>query len=425
MNGRKYRFWVGLFVLAGIILLAVLSVMFTNFANVLKSHDEYTILFKDVPGVAPGTPVRRSGIRIGQVKSLTLDEETGDVHVVVMIDKGHRIRKSEQPTLVRGLLGSDPSIDFVPRRPDGEPIDRSEVQPGSEVVGALGQDIRNLLNQTSELVPSTQETLNDIRKSIQSFEKLAPKLDEAIREYQRLATSTRELLPEIKKTNEEILVTSRNWGKVGERMDVLLQTNQEKLIKALDNFNETVVRVGNLFNEENQRNLSTTLKNVRAGSDNLESISKNTDALLRQSQQTIDRVNQAVTKSDDVLTNLQKATKPMADRSASVMKNLDESTDKLNRALTEARETLRAFGQGNGTFRRFLDDPALYNNLNDAAVMLVRIMPRLDRILHDLEVFADKVARHPESLGVGGVVSPSGGLKEAPSSSGGRWPRHP
>jgi hypothetical protein len=33
-----------------------------------------------------------------------------------------------------------------------------------------------------------------------------------------------------------------------------------------------------------------------------------------------------------------------------------------------------------------------------------------------METFADKIARHPESLGLGGVVSPSSGLKEAPSS---------
>jgi phospholipid/cholesterol/gamma-HCH transport system substrate-binding protein len=31
-------------------------------------------------------------------------------------------------------------------------------------------------------------------------------------------------------------------------------------------------------------------------------------------------------------------------------------------------------------------------------------------------VFADKVARHPESLGVSGAISPSSGLKEGPSS---------
>jgi phospholipid/cholesterol/gamma-HCH transport system substrate-binding protein len=41
-------------------------------------------------------------------------------------------------------------------------------------------------------------------------------------------------------------------------------------------------------------------------------------------------------------------------------------------------------------------------------------MPRLDRILKDFETFADKLARHPELLGVRGAVKPSAGLKEPP-----------
>ena len=110
------------------------------------------------------------------------------------------------------------------------------------------------------------------------------------------------------------------------------------------------------------------------------------------------------------------------ERSASVMKNLDESTVKLNRTMTETQELLRGFSQGQGTFQRAINDPALYNNLNEAACMLVHILPRLDRMMKDLEVFADKVARHPESLGIGGAVRPSSGLKEVPPS--GYWPHH-
>jgi phospholipid/cholesterol/gamma-HCH transport system substrate-binding protein len=45
------------------------------------------------------------------------------------------------------------------------------------------------------------------------------------------------------------------------------------------------------------------------------------------------------------------------------------------------------------------------------------MLPRLDRILKDFEVFADKIARHPESLGVRGAVAPSSGLKESPFRS--------
>jgi phospholipid/cholesterol/gamma-HCH transport system substrate-binding protein len=73
--------------------------------------------------------------------------------------------------------------------------------------------------------------------------------------------------------------------------------------------------------------------------------------------------------------------------------------------------------RSDGTLRRLATDPTLYNNLNDLTCVLLRLTPRMDRILHDVEVFADKIARHPESLGLGGVVSPSSGLKDAPPSS--------
>jgi hypothetical protein len=38
----------------------------------------------------------------------------------------------------------------------------------------------------------------------------------------------------------------------------------------------------------------------------------------------------------------------------------------------------------------------------------------MDRILKDLETFADKLARHPELLGVRGAIRPSEGLKQPP-----------
>jgi phospholipid/cholesterol/gamma-HCH transport system substrate-binding protein len=42
-------------------------------------------------------------------------------------------------------------------------------------------------------------------------------------------------------------------------------------------------------------------------------------------------------------------------------------------------------------------------------------LPRLDRALRDVEIFADKLARHPELLGIGGAIRPSSGVKETHS----------
>src|SRR5262249_56635830 len=82
--------------------------------------NRYTILFDDATGIAQGTPVRRAGVRIGEVSKVELDEETGQVRVEIEVQKKHLIRKNEQPVLRRSILG-DASIDFVAIPPGEAP----------------------------------------------------------------------------------------------------------------------------------------------------------------------------------------------------------------------------------------------------------------------------------------------------------------
>ena len=437
MNEQTMRFRVGVFVLAVMILLAVLVTLFGGFTTFLKSYTEYTVTFSDAPGVGPGTPVRRSGVRIGEVKRVALDDATGQVRVDIVVEKGHILYRDDQAVLVHGLLGGDTSIDFVtppaaapppaaPPRPaagaapaadppaaaDPPPAAPVPAPPGTVFSGKKQTDVNALLNQTQQMLPATQETLNDMRESFQRFNRMAPQMERLIQEYRdlgkatrdvipelrhtndevgklakaardtipelrqtsdevgklakaaretipelrqtndevgKLAKAARETIPELRRTNEEIQVTARNWGKLGERLDVLLQTNEDKLIKTLDNFNSTIVRVGNTLNDENQRNLSTTLKNVRAGSERLDSISRNADEMLKEGRQTIQRVNESVTRADSVLTNLQQAIKPIAERSSSIMKNVDESAWRLNSLLSDVTGLLSTFTKTDGT----------------------------------------------------------------------------
>ena len=87
-------------------------------------------------GRRPGTPVRRSGIRIGEVQEVKLDDETSQVRTRISIDPGFTIRRNETPTLITSLLGTDATIDFVGDTADnGKPIDRAAVPPGSTIQG--------------------------------------------------------------------------------------------------------------------------------------------------------------------------------------------------------------------------------------------------------------------------------------------------
>ncbi|MBY0230902.1 MAG: MlaD family protein, partial [Gemmataceae bacterium] len=211
MSKQGTRIRLGAFVLLALVLLGTMIVMFGSLPTLFRATTRYVVRFTEAPGLAPGAPVRRSGVKIGEVRRIALDEE-GIVRVELAIVAPHRVRKSEQATLVVGLLGSDASIDFVPKPAvDGEPVDREPFEPGAELVGVRAATVNTLLRGAGEVLPSTQETLADIRKSIQRLEKLAaraertiPLVEETLREYRELAKEGRRFIPELQKTNSEV-----------------------------------------------------------------------------------------------------------------------------------------------------------------------------------------------------------------------------
>ncbi len=442
MNEQNMRFRIGVFVLSSVILLASLVMLFGHWPTVFKRPDRYTIIFQNAPGVEEGTPVRRSGVRIGQVQSIELDDATGRVRAIIDIDRPHPLYETDEAVLVHGILSGDTSIDFAPAKktaPDAEP---ARLPPGAELVGGVQADVPTLLNQTSTMVPTAQEALVEIRTTLRRYEKVAPMVEDALKQYtelgktlnaagpdfrdtlknvkdavpevRALVKTARELEPDLRRTNEEVQVAIRNWGRVGERVNVLLETNEAKLTDTVDRVNQAATRVVSLLSDENQKNINETLRNFNATSKNLDNLSRNFDDFLKEARQSAKQIDDTIKVTEQVMANLQKATKPIADRSEAVMKNLEELTDGLNKTLYDTRELLKIFSEGDGTFKRLLTDASLYNNVNDTVLLLNRTLPSIDLILHNIEVFSDKLARHPELIGLGGAVRPSSGLKDSP-----------
>jgi phospholipid/cholesterol/gamma-HCH transport system substrate-binding protein len=435
MNDRTMRLGIGLFVLAALLLLGALILMFGSLPTYFKRSNYYTIRFVDAPGVGVGTPVRRSGVRIGEVSNVILDDERGIVRVEVAIDPRFTLRRNEQPTLNIGLLGSDVSIDFVPEpTEEGQPVDRSVVEPGSEMVGVRPANVNTLLSRASQVAPTAQDALNEIRRSLQRLERMSPLAEETMREYRDLAKDVRRAIPDLQRTNTEAQnlakdlrdalpkvqrnlddfgAAARSWNRLGERLDVWAQGNLENLTKTLDNLNTVLTRVSNVFSEENLRNWRNILQNTSTASQRFDSISRNLDSLMQDARPVGKHLNDTLTRMDVSMDDIRRTFAPYTARSESTSRNLDESMAKLNRTLTDMRGLRNTLDQ-DGTVQRLLKDPSLYANLNEAACLLVRSMPRLERILKDLETFSDKLARHPELLGVRGAIRPSEGLKQPP-----------
>ena len=456
MQRRWMRIGIGVFVALALVLLGTLIVLFNSLPRMFKATNVYTARFDDATGLSPGAPVRRSGVPIGVVGDMALDDQTGAVNVRLELDAPHLIRKDEQVTLVSSLLGGDAAVDLVPvPPPEGQAPDRSPLPPGTVLVGVRPTGVSQLISRASEVVPTTQETLNDIRKSMQRIEKMTPLVEDTFREYRDLGRALNNSVPDLRRTNDDVdklvraaqdavprvtadadqitrdaddaAAASRAIQKVAERTDLLLRQNQDKITQAISNLNDVLSRTSSLLSEENVRNATSILRNTQTASQSFPSIARNTDETMKEAREALQRFNATLVRTDDLIQNLQKITKPLADRGDPIARNLDESLAKLNRTLTDVGALTQAVGQSDGTLNKLLTDPSLYNHLDDAACQAAKAAPQLNLILKDLETFADKLARHPELIGIGGTVRPSMGLKDPPSPPPGLIipPQHP
>jgi phospholipid/cholesterol/gamma-HCH transport system substrate-binding protein len=431
MTDRQRKLSLGIFAVLALILLATLIVSFSSVPELFRRTNSYTVTFKDAPNVRPGTPVRLSGIRVGEVKDISLDDAKGEAQVHIEIEKKYTVRQNEEPKLIIPVIGNDVSIDFKPKKivppelPDTDPI-----PPGSVLQGTVEPTVNTLITRAAEVVPPTQELLNDMRKSLQRFEEVVQPTKDALEEYRKLGNTANAQLPDLAKSlkgsSDDFGATAREWRKLGENLNVLLLANQDKLVKALDNVNLVLDRVLSVLSEGNIKDVTAIIQNLRDisgravgitrnvqdASEHFPSIAKNTDDLVKESQKTLKRLQVTLDKADAAMADVQKLSQQFGERGPSIAKNLDESMDKLNRTMTDVRELMRVIGQSDGTFKRILTDPSLYNNVDQTACALAKLMPRLDRILKDLETFADKLARHPELIGVSGTINKSNGLKD-------------
>jgi len=432
MNERNQRYRLGLFVIGSGILLGGLVLLFGGAPNWFKVTKKYTMLFSDAPGITPGTPVRKSGVKVGEVSAISLDDVTGLVKIVVELDPKFTARTSDEPTVTRGLLVGDTAIDFIPRVPivAGDPI-----PPGSVIQGVSPFNAKVLLDQATGVVPEAQKSLEQVRRTLESLEKIAPQVDATLREVGQLAKVSREFIPEIRRTNDALrdifadndlgpalknivpelrkttdemrffLKTASFWV---EEFGVSFKRSEPQLNRAIEALAVTTERIGEVFTPENQKAITSILKSV-------DKVAMSADDLMKDGKTTLKTINSTLGQAENAMIEIRSLTKPLSERIPRILQNVENGTDQFSRTMVEVRGLIKAVGDSEGTFAKIISDPALYNNINDTVASFNKLMPRLDRILRDVEVFADKIARHPEALGIGGAIRPSTGLKEAPS----------
>ncbi|HTV60591.1 MAG TPA: MlaD family protein [Verrucomicrobiae bacterium] len=174
MAQRQQLTWtelrVGLFVLAGLFLIAV-GIFYVTGAGILGPKYRLVTYLPEVDGVQTGTPVRLDGVEIGNVQSIALTPHPVDrmhnITLVLRIDKKYQgeIRTDSTASLItEGLLGN--RYVTISRGLTGEMIPAGGVIPGTEEAA-----MKEVVQRGAELMGNLSALSDDLRGIVGQIQK--------------------------------------------------------------------------------------------------------------------------------------------------------------------------------------------------------------------------------------------------------------
>ncbi|QDT41484.1 mce related protein [Gimesia alba] len=366
MTDRQIQFRVGLFVISAMITGAAMIFQFGQLETLWKKKYTIAMRFESISGVHRGTPVVRHGIRIGEVSKIITSDSKPGVLLLVAISETQHLRKDASPQIVSSIMG-DSKIVITPGK------STNFIQPGERLIGQASSDPMEVVFRMEKQVSTTLEAFTSTSK-----------------EWEKLAGNMNRLM-ETKEGNLDVVI---------ERA----ATSLEEFSLAMRKMNQMMGSVNQLVADpKQQENLKRTIAAM--------------PAMIESTHRTIASVEVAVKKAGENLDNLSQVTDPLAKHSQSMIVKLDRSLSRLDAIMAEMNSFTRALNSGDGSLKKFMSDPELYRNMNRSASSLTVLLNNLEPIARDIRIFSDKIARHPEILGVGGAMKGSSGLKEPTEKS--------
>lgn len=397
MNEQGYKFGVGVLVVASMVIAVILILFFGAAPNIFSSRYDVTIRFDSAPGVTTDTPVRKSGVVIGRVKSVRLLEE--GVNLTLELDSQHKVLAREQPRIAKGsLITGDAVVEFI--TPTSQSLlARFDGTGGSPVDGILDANEKGISQMPLEqdgyyaggtVVPDPLDALVEMQLS---FTKTLESIENAGGQVTALATDLRTMV----------------GGGDGQ-----FRRLAEKAEFTIDNFNQTLSSFNRLFSDSR---IEATLDVV---ANRLPELINEAEAVMQQTTNTLKSFEGVGKAAEETMQNVASFTEPFADKGGEFIDEARRSVDNLNGLIGDLRqlsgranELMARVNSGQGTLARLIEDDQLYfsmvNTLNNIEVVTRRLQP----IIEDARVFSDKIAREPSSLIDlrGAITGQRGGLK--------------
>ena len=165
---------VGTLVLTGVAAF-ILGTMWLSGKESASGNRLVTVAFGDVGNMKAGNPVKVSGVQLGKVRDIAF-RDVGDVRVTLSLDPRIQPKKDAKAELTSVGLVGDVMIDFDPGT-SPEALGPDEVIKGTaerglmDIGGELSGEAKATMASLREV--ANKDLADDLRKTLQSFQRLA------------------------------------------------------------------------------------------------------------------------------------------------------------------------------------------------------------------------------------------------------------
>lgn len=364
MEERVLQFRVGVLVAATVIIAIILIVIFEDLPQGLGGRKTVYIHFPSAPGVTVNTPVRKSGILVGRVTAVDLQDD-GGVLITARLNADKKIKTNEICRIGTGNFLGDAMLEFV--KDGNTPISQQTLEDGAYLEGVVSKDAITMMS-------------------------------DAMQVFTTLSTDLQVALSSVEEAGSEI-------GEVARNLNVLVVNNQDqfsrimgKTEQAIGRFDTTMIAVQDVVTDEE------LMLKLKLALDEVPQVLSDTSNL-------ISGLTRVADEAEQNLVFLQGLTQPLGERGEEIAGSLQRSLARLDAIGMELQQFTTAINDSEGSLGQFLHNPDLYQRLNSAACNIEEITFQLRPILDDARVISDKVARNPGRILRGAVGQQQSGLK--------------
>lgn len=341
-DGREWK--VGLLIVIALVLFGLGIFLLGEESNLFASKNRYVIYFPTVSGLNQGNPVQLNGVEVGTVKEIVLPTaaEATEIKVAIEVDRRYaaRIRQDSMARIkTLGLLG-DKYVEVTSGSTDAEPI-----PPGGVIPAAPPTNVDRLIASGEDVMDNVVQISADLRDILRRMERGEGLLGELTTESETG-----------KRVTDAIVETMETVRRVAQKVEGgegplprLIQDRElaDRMASSVDRLDRILARV-----EEGDGLLPALLDDPKTRED-----FQATLAQLRSTAEDLSKVSADLQRGDGLLPMLIEDEEFGAEvkrEVETILQRIDDLTRKLN--------------EGEGTAGRLINDPSVYQAVNDVII---------------------------------------------------------